>query len=92
MSICVLWQDKSLMELGRIQFVRHLLCSRRFNAPTNTHAGAQTLNNRFKNTSKFKVSMGPMKPLIATAPNEEELQTKIKDARARIAAFIYRHD
>ena len=32
----------------------------------------------------FKVSM---KPLIATAPGEEELQTKIRDARARIAFY-----
>jgi probable F420-dependent oxidoreductase len=32
----------------------------------------------------FKVSM---KPLIATAPNEEELQSKIRDARARIAFY-----
>ena len=28
------------------------------------------------------------KPLIATAPNEEELQAKIKDARARIAFYL----
>tara|TARA_B100000242_G_scaffold291515_1_gene264988 strand:- start:1625 stop:2035 length:411 start_codon:yes stop_codon:yes gene_type:complete len=29
-----------------------------------------------------------MKPLIATAPNEDELQIKIKDARARIAFYL----
>lgn len=32
----------------------------------------------------FKVSM---KPLVAAAPNEEELQPKIRDARARIAFY-----
>lgn len=32
----------------------------------------------------FKISM---KPLVASAPNEEELQPKIRDARARIAFY-----
>jgi len=43
--------------------------------------GAQKSGRSLDN---FKVSM---KPLIATAPNEEELQTKIRDARARIAFY-----
>ena len=37
-----------------------------------------------RSLSNFKVSI---KPLIATAPNEEELQSKIRDARARIAFY-----
>lgn len=37
-----------------------------------------------RSLENFKVSM---KPLIATAPNEEELQVKIRDARARIAFY-----
>lgn len=43
--------------------------------------GAERTGRSLEN---FKVSM---KPLIATAPNEEELQTKIRDARARIAFY-----
>ena len=45
-------------------------------------SGAKTEGRSLKN---FKVSM---KPLIATAPNEDELQIKIKDARARLLLFI----
>ena len=45
-------------------------------------AGAKAEGRSLKN---FKVSM---KPLIATASNEEQLQTKIKDARARIAFYL----
>ena len=44
--------------------------------------GAIAENRSLKN---FKVSM---KPLVATAPDEDELQNKIKDARARIAFYL----
>jgi probable F420-dependent oxidoreductase len=37
-----------------------------------------------RSLAEFKVSI---KPLLAVAPNEEELQGKIKDARARIAFY-----
>ena len=37
-----------------------------------------------RSLANFKVSM---KPLVAAAPNEEELQPKIRDARARIAFY-----
>ena len=38
-----------------------------------------------RSLSEFKVSM---KPLIATAPTNDELQVKIEDARARIAFYL----
>jgi probable F420-dependent oxidoreductase len=44
-------------------------------------AGAQKSGRSLEN---FSVSM---KPLVASAPNEEELQPKIRDARARIAFY-----
>lgn len=43
--------------------------------------GAEKTGRSLEN---FKVSM---KPLVAAAPNEEELQPKIRDARARIAFY-----
>jgi probable F420-dependent oxidoreductase len=44
-------------------------------------AGAEKVGRSLDN---FSVSM---KPLVASAPNEEELQPKIRDARARIAFY-----
>ena len=62
----------------------HPVCTPAYIAEVMLPAVREGAQRTGRSLAEFKVAM---KPLIATAPNEEELQDKIRDARARIAFY-----